>query len=515
MNWFFWAPSVLFVGIFLVIPLSHLFILGFQNISSSIFEDPLLLRVVSFTYLQALLSSLLCLLFGGLTAFAIKEWRIPGRNLLWKFSLICSSLPPLIIALGVLGVWGPGAPLARLLFENTTIFGWSGILLGHLFLNFAIPLRWIGLALKERDLEGEYTALSLGMKRFEVFRKITWLEIRTSIFSSWVLVFLYCSTSLFVVLFLGGGPRFTTLEVSLYEAIKLNLDSGKAVQIAVFQGLLGAIIFCLYLRLQREKKQLGSRAGLTIYYPRQNAWRWVGGACTWFVMALLFGTAFFSIFKDGILGWKFLNFTDLLHSSLFSLGIALSVAMVSLLISYPFLHWLWLKTGVKKKKLLSWILVLPQFFSVLVVALGLSVFFPWLRGGETFPYLGIVLSQSLFAIPLIQFPLMEGFQRLSKERFMISQTLGARAWQRWFLVELPAMRRSILLSILLAVGFSLGEVVSVLLFAPANVKTLSLGIFQAMSRYRFQEAHAYTVWLLIWILIFFGLAGSLEVERDE
>jgi len=187
---------------------------------------------------------------------------------------------------------------------------------------------------------------------------------------------------------------------------------------------------------------------------------------------------------------------------------------LSLAISYPYLHWLNEKERVKGPSLWSWLIVLPQFFSTLVIALSLSLCFSFVRNSSILSYVGIVVTQALFVIPLIQFPLRDGFMRLSHARTQIAQSLGANRFQRLIFVELPFMKRYIFLSVLIAVGFSLGEVVSVLLFSPPGIQTLASSIFQAMSRYRFQEAHAYTVVLLMWMVFLFGFAGALE-EKDE
>ncbi|NDG28464.1 MAG: ABC transporter permease subunit, partial [Proteobacteria bacterium] len=102
----------------------------------------------------------------------------------------------------------------------------------------------------------------------------------------------------------------------------------------------------------------------------------------------------------------------------------------------------------------------------------------------------------------------------SLEREWTAQSLGASRWQRFLHVELPIMRRPLFLAVLITVGYSLGEVSTILLFSPMGIRTLALGIFQSMSRYRFQEAHAITVILLLVMLIVFGVAGFLE-DSDE
>ncbi|NDD05697.1 MAG: ABC transporter permease subunit, partial [Proteobacteria bacterium] len=254
MSLIFYLPICLIFSMGFLFPVVSLFVSGFKGFNLAFFSDPFFEHVVTFTYGQALVSSLLSVFLGLVVAFLIQEWKVVGGRFLWRFCLLCSSLPSIIVALGILGAWGPGSILGRIVFDQRTVFGWPGLLLGHVFLNFSIPMRLIGNALRERNRTSELTALSIGMNRWSVFWKITLPEVRTSVLSSWILTFLFCSTSLFIVLFLGGGPRFTTLEVSLYEAVKLNFDNGKAVQIASLQALVGIGLYVVYLKAQRPPR---------------------------------------------------------------------------------------------------------------------------------------------------------------------------------------------------------------------------------------------------------------------
>jgi len=503
-SYLFFVPTFLFLGFFFLIPLGNLLVLGFQGFSESIFQDPYLIYVIQFTYGQAFLSALFSVLLGFFFAFLIKEWKIFGGKVLWRFGLLCSSLPSIIVALGILGSWG----------KQTTVFGWKGLLLGHVFLNFAIPLRLIGNALTDRERTSELTALSLGMSRWRVFWKITLSSLQPSVVSSWILAFLYSSTSLFIVLFLGGGPRFTTLEVALYEAIKLNLDNGRAIQIALLQAGVGAVLFFFYLRLQKKRKLESESSDLQFFAPKNDWMRRMGGVFLWSLAGLALGFPLISIFIDGVGDWSFLDWSDLLEAGLTTFGIALAVVVLSVLIVYPYLHYLYQVKSERETSSWIWLIAIPQFFSSLVVALALSVFFPVVREMSWLSCLAVISTQTVFVIPLIQFPLREGFLRLSRERNWIAQSLGATGWQRWFWVELPFMRRSLILSALIGFGFSMGEVISILLFSPSGIKTLAMNIFQSMSRYRFQEARATTVILLFSMITLFGITGYLE-DRDE
>jgi len=502
MNWILTLPILVFMVSFFVLPIGNLFLLSSSVVTENIFQDPYFNHVLRFTYLQAAYSAFLSVGFGFVAAFLIKEWRIFGGNLLWSLGLLFSSLPSIVVALGLLGSWGPSIG-----------FGWTGILIGHLFLNFGIPMRLIGVALQDRNRTPELLANSLGMNKRRVFFKITLPQLKSSLMASWILSFLYSSTSLFIVMFLGGGPRFTTLEVLLYEAVKLNLNTPKAIQIASLQALIGGLLFLCYYRMQKRRVQEGQQPRVNLFLMEKNWVRVSVSLVFWIITFSVLGIPLVFILKDAVWDWSS-NFTSsLLHATASSLKIGLCVVVLGNCILYPFLHYIYREKGNLLRSGSVWLVILPQFFSGAVVAFALSVFYPSLRGNDEWGILGVVLTQTLFAIPLMYFALNEGFERMAQERFWIAQSLGANRWQRFFHVELPGMRRPLLLSMLIGFGFSLGEVVSLLLFAPAHLQTLSLTLFQAMSRYRFQEAHAATGVLLVMIVILFLIMGSLE-EKD-
>lgn len=502
---FLTLPALVLLALGFVGPLAVLLFKGALRAEGHIFQNEYLVYVIQFTYWQAFLSATLSLALGFIGAFLIEELKIAGGKILWKFSLLCGALPPLIVSLGILGSWG----------QVIVPFGWLGILMGHIFLNFPIPMRLIGMSLRERDRQSEIMALSLGASRYQVFRKVTLPSICPSLISSWLLAFIYSSTSLFIVMFLGGGPKFTTLEVALYEAIKWNLDVGKAIQIALVQAGVGGLLFYFYLLFQRRKKGEGQTEGVnSVFSCRKKNMKRVIEIIWWSFFVLLVGAPLLSLTFDGVAGLQKVGATTLWSDFATSLSIAFTVGVVSLLILYPILHYYYHVRSEQERSFVVWLLSAPQFFSPLVVALALTLFFPGLKGSSSGALWGVILAQTLFVFPLIHIPLREGFLRLSFEKVAVAQSLGANRFRRFLSIELPSMRRPIVFSFLLAVSFSLGEVVTILIFSPTGVKTLALNIFQSMSRYRFQEAHLSTLVLMLSIFFVLGFAGLLEIKND-
>lgn len=57
------------------------------------------------------------------------------------------------------------------------------------------------------------------------------------------LVFALCFTSFAIVMTLGGGPKATTIEVAIFQAIRFDFDLAKAVYLSLLQMFFAAL-FC-------------------------------------------------------------------------------------------------------------------------------------------------------------------------------------------------------------------------------------------------------------------------------
>ena len=58
-----------------------------------------------------------------------------------------------------------------------------------------------------------------------------------------------CITSFTIVLTLGGGPRATTLEVAIYQALRFDFDPARAVTLTLLQIALTFVVVVALTRL--------------------------------------------------------------------------------------------------------------------------------------------------------------------------------------------------------------------------------------------------------------------------
>src|SRR5690606_9292146 len=89
----------------------------------------------------------------------------------------------------------------------------------------------------------------LGMGAMASFRFIEGPVLRSVLPGVAGLVFMLCVTSFTIVLTLGGGPRATTLEVAIYQALRFDFDPPRAVVLTMVQLALTALMLWILTRL--------------------------------------------------------------------------------------------------------------------------------------------------------------------------------------------------------------------------------------------------------------------------
>jgi thiamine transport system permease protein len=257
-----WFPPMVFLVLFYFYPMSSILKISLERSSgdllSSVTEallSPVTWRVVSFTFWQAILSTLLTLVIGLPGAYLFAHYVFTGKSLLQALTSIPFLMPTLVVAAAFNSLVGPNGWLniamkqlfhldsPPLQFNNTL----AAILIAHVFYNTAIVLRMVGDYWSHLDPHLGQAAQMLGANRWQTIRRVMLPVLSPAIAAAALLVFIFDFTSFGVILILGG-PRFATIEVEIYYQT-----------ISLFNLPMAAIL-CLI--------QLGCTLGLTLIYSR-------------------------------------------------------------------------------------------------------------------------------------------------------------------------------------------------------------------------------------------------------
>lgn len=199
------------------------------------------------SFVQALFSAVFSLAFGFWVALGLVSFRQGTRRpLLSALEILCllpNFLPPIFILLSALSVIDP-FPM-----------GIVGIVIIHTFMNFGLVAVLLSGFIASKVGGMAELAYIEGASRWQFFVRGLFPVLKKDILLLGLFIFVVCFGSFSVPLIVGGG-KGTTVEVLIYEKIRLSSDWGGAVLLALFQS---AFIFLLSLLASQGKGSENTR----------------------------------------------------------------------------------------------------------------------------------------------------------------------------------------------------------------------------------------------------------------
>lgn len=514
-----WLSGVLVTLLIVLVTVAPLWALLSQTQQFSplaLLGDAYLRHVLLFSVSQALLSTFLSLVLAIWLASALARRRFWGRTWLLKAFALSQVLPVIIAIFGIVVVHGKQGWLASLLrpfgFElGHYLYGLFGILLAHVFFNMPLAARLLLQQIESIPPASWRLASQLDMRSRHIFWLLEWPAIRAVLPALAGLIFTLCFSSFTTVLALGGGPKATTLEVAIYQALRFDFDFASAAGLAFIQLLFIALLGTMQQSFNHPHRQPVVHAA---YLQRPDRLHWLPRAND--VFALSVGLAIYlppllAIIVAGLQP----VLLQALHSLLLwqavwqSLKIASAAGVLAcllgggLLISSRHLrlrkqqarlaHW-WEMTG-------NVILLLPT----VVLSTGLFILLlPWADVFAFGPQL-VILINALMALPYVLRTLSEPMHQIVQQYDKLAASLGIAGWHRLCHIEWPLLRRPLAHALALAMLLSLGDIGAIAMFGSQDLITLPWLLYQQLASYRIADASASALLLLLLCFALFTL----------
>ena len=465
--------SVVLGSLFLVLLFSPYLIIAFETGSVDLKLTSSDLYVLWFTILQAFLSSMLSIALGVLGALSLlkckNQYPNLNRTLLRPLCLLPNIVPVLLVL------------LASLQMINPFPFGLFGIVLIHGIINIGI----VSLSL-EKIIRNKLSGLSeiaelLGEKSKFRFLKIGLGVIRSDLILLFMFVFAICYSS-FAVPLVVGGSQATTIEVLIYEEIRISGNWSKALSLSILQSIV-LFVLCFSIPFVFVKERIHFRKCRLLH-------SWVG-----LPMNIVPGVIIvLGLILSLPMGWMQLKRVPSLQEELGGLflnsmfvGIGTGVLTLSLLLLLAFLY---LK-GLQSRIALSYVAPSTVICGFALLFLG--------NQSETWSLYRIVLGLTLISVPaLFRLSFAGKLYGIESQR-EVGESLGGTSSQVFKWIVLPQVFPNACFLSGIAAFWAWGD------FALSNVVsdralTLSLVIQQLMGSYRLELAT-----LLVWIVIFGGM----------
>lgn len=492
---------------------------------SQVWSDPYYWHVTKFSFYQATLSMLLSVVFAVPVAHALSRRQFPGRSLLLRLFASTLVLPVLVGVFGILAIYGNSGWLAKLLQAVDvelpfSIYGLNGILLAHVFFNLPYASRLLLQALDTVPVEQHKLCAHLGMSHWDKFKWVEWPRLKQQLPHVCGLVFMLCFTSFATVMALGGGPKSTTIELAIYQAIKFDFDLQAGALLAIWQMLLCGVLAVSIQRLSKPVSvsvgQLSEAKFLVKDTYRSKAWD-----SFWIIVAsLLVLPPLLMVIVGGLNSEAMAVLTsEPFWLALFnSLKVAFSASVIALLVGVAILMtsraWRLQNKTFRADKIEligTIILVTPG----LVVSTGIFLLLRSITDVFSLAFFVVIAVNSLMALPYVIKNLAQPMLHVAQQYQYLCASLGMKGWHRFKLVEWRALRKPMAQAFSISFMLSMGDLSAIALFGSADFRTLPLYLFQLLGSYQMEAAAVVSVSLLILSVGSFSLIEFLFTRTSN
>lgn len=221
------AGALLFLGLFLVVPLAAVFSQAFDKGAAAYLaalRDTDTLASIRLTLLTAAVAVPLNLVFGVMAAWAIAKFTFPGKSLLVTLIDLPFSVSPVVSGLiyvllfGLQGWLGPWLSA----HDIKIIFAVPGIILATIFVTFPFVARELIPLMESQGKDEEEAALVLGASGLQTFFRVTLPNIRWGILYGVILCNARAMGEFGAVSVVSGHVRGMTNTIPLQVEILYN-----------------------------------------------------------------------------------------------------------------------------------------------------------------------------------------------------------------------------------------------------------------------------------------------------
>ncbi|QEI08475.1 ABC transporter permease [Pigmentiphaga aceris] len=208
---------------------------------TAFFTNPAWLDAAKTSLTVAVLATVIATPIGIAAAYAISNSTLRVVRWIRAMLLLPLMIPVIIVAIGVFFVYAQMGLIATM----------TGLVLANVMLGLPYMVISVTAGLASFDINQEMAARSLGMNRFRSVMAVTLPQIRPSIVSGAVFVFISALDETIVSLFISGGQN-QTLTKRMFTSLRDEIDP----TIAAISTLLTAASFVLVMvvALSRRKK---------------------------------------------------------------------------------------------------------------------------------------------------------------------------------------------------------------------------------------------------------------------
>jgi sulfate transport system permease protein len=226
-RWGLTAVAVLYLGIFLFVPLAAVFAQALEKgvgVYLESFREPDALSAIRLTLITAAVAVPLNLLFGVSAAWAVAKFDFPGRQVLITLIDLPFSVSPVVSGLIYVLIFGLQGWLGPWLsaHDMKIIFAVPGLALATVFVTFPFVARELIPLMEAQGSEEEEAAIVLGASGLQTFLRVTLPNVKWGLLYGVILCNARAMGEFGAVSVVSGHIRGATNTIPLHVEILYN-----------------------------------------------------------------------------------------------------------------------------------------------------------------------------------------------------------------------------------------------------------------------------------------------------
>ena len=260
-RWMLVAAAVLFLAVFLIVPLVAVFVQAFEKgvrVYLASVTEPMALAAIRLTLLTACIAVPLNIIFGVAASWAIAKFDFRGKSVLLALIDLPFSVSPVISGLIFILLFGASGFFGPFLSAHgiKIIFAAPGIIIATLFVTFPFVARELVPLMEAQGTDDELAALALGASGWQTFRRVTLPNVKWGLLYGVILCNARAMGEFGAVSVVSGHIRGVTNTVPLHVEILYNeYNFAAAFAVASLLTLLALVTLAAKAVVERKTRE--------------------------------------------------------------------------------------------------------------------------------------------------------------------------------------------------------------------------------------------------------------------
>lgn len=460
-----------------------------EPFSGAFFTDPFFTHTLSFSLFQAVASCLLSLILAVPIARALTfHPTLVARRWFLTLTALAFVMPSFVLITGLMILFGADGWLNFGQDRPWSLFGLQGILLAHVYLNLPLAVRVMYQALQSIPADSWRLTRQHRLSGWQRWARLEWPAIKPHMGLLAGFIFVLCFNSFAVVLTLGGGPKSTTLEVAIYQALKYDFNLSEAILLSVVQAVIAGTVLLaagysgktsLFRIAQRHRT---ADVSLSPQTARSHAASY-GLAWVFLLLPII------AVIGKALGSATLVAITPIVAATAQSLLIAGSAACIALPLGWAMLWPLRLSRRRHPRTALwaQWFAVHHMIIPTMVIGVGWFAFFIQRVDINRYALVFLITLNALILVPFVVLHLKPLLVLWDQKHLRLLVNWRPSVWNR-FLIEWRFIKPTLKPLLALLLVLALGDVPLFALFGQSDQPTLTWYIYRLAGTYRLDSA---------------------------